>query len=72
MNVFRDDENKKPIPYDRLSEGQRGFVKKVASRVPERLREELMELLVYSLTSVRGKLVFYLLILCALMTWLRS
>ena len=45
MNVFRDDENKKPIPYDRLSEGQRGFVKKVASRVPERLREELMELL---------------------------
>ena len=45
MNVFRDDENKKPIPYDRLSEGQRGFVKKVASRVPERLRKELMELL---------------------------
>lgn len=45
MNVFKDDENEKPIPYDRLTEGQRGFVLKISSRVPKKLRDELMELL---------------------------
>jgi hypothetical protein len=45
MNVFKDDESKKPIPYDQLNGNHLGHIRAMEGRAPARLREELMELL---------------------------
>ena len=45
MNVFKDDESKKPIPYDQLNGNHLGHVRAMEGRAPARLRAELMELL---------------------------
>lgn len=45
MNVFKDDESKKPIPYDQLNQNHYGHVRAMEGKAPLKLRNELMELL---------------------------